>query len=177
MVGVVQWSDHPGRAVLPNKSLFWKMKRLQPLAEVTMIRSTCESSWGSLVERVLIGMCVCVCTCWENFSYLVSLVLREANLELFFFFFDGCLEQAGCIACQVWTGFQPPGHLTPEGYSWPYHSTVFQNICIYQARGNCLIILREILQTNKRKDKKIPEREMGKRFEWEIHKERNTSDQ
>lgn len=44
MVGVVQWSDHPGRAVLPNKSLFWKMKRLQPLAEVTMIRSTCESS-------------------------------------------------------------------------------------------------------------------------------------
>lgn len=31
-------------AVLPNKSLFWKMKRLQPLAEVTMIRSTCESS-------------------------------------------------------------------------------------------------------------------------------------
>lgn len=26
MVGRVQWSDHPGRAVLPNKSLFWKMK-------------------------------------------------------------------------------------------------------------------------------------------------------
>ena len=44
MVGVVQWSDHPGKAVLPNKSLFWEMKRLQPLAEATMIRSTCESS-------------------------------------------------------------------------------------------------------------------------------------
>lgn len=44
MVGVVQWSDHPGKAVLPNKSLFWEMKRLQPLAEANMIRSTCESS-------------------------------------------------------------------------------------------------------------------------------------
>lgn len=163
-------------AVLPNKSLFWKMKRLQPLAEVTMIRSTCESSWGSLVERVLIGMCVCVHLLRKFFLSGVFGIKRGKSWT-FFFFFDGCLEQAGCIACQVWTGFQPPGHLTPEGYSWPYHSTVFQNICIYQARGNCLIILREILQTNKRKDKKIPEREMGKRFEWEIHKERNTSDQ
>lgn len=144
-----------GRAVLPNKSLFWKMKRLQPLAEVTTIRSTCESSEAVLQKRVLIGMCVCV-HLLRKFFYLVSLVLREANLENFFFFLMDVWSRLVVSPVRCEQGSSPWSVLTQK---WLLLTIPFHCVPKYlhiSGRGNCLIILRETLQTNKRKGQENP---------------------
>ena len=167
MVGVVQWSDHPGKAVLPNKSLFWEMKRLQPLAEVTMIRSTCESSWETLVERSLICMCVCVCVHLLRKFFLSGVFgIKRGKSWIFFFFFKSTFQWMN-----VWSRLAVSPK-SEQGSSllivWLQRATLDHTIPLcskisayIRQEENCLIILRETLQTNKIKDKKNPWKRNG----------------